>query len=191
MRPRLNTDDDTIKGNCTRSKQDFYTLEAPTADQLCNGYWDNNQNPGVCTPCSDQCESCSFEWIQPASVATGGDKVCWDCVGGAIFHTGLQDCQSQCFDPYNYTAISTLPGPNAQQQNSCFLACPEGMSPDSTKKCLPCQLTNCDTCVIVGSSPSCTSCASDFLYNGECITTCPQGTGKNAVTNVCDTCATG
>ena len=48
---------------------------------------------------------------------------------------------------------------------------------------------------MVTSTPlttTCTSCASSFfLDNGGCVTTCPDGTWKHQLTNVCESCPTG
>jgi len=84
-----------------------------------------------------------------------------------------------------------LPGPNNVTELTCTNTCPTGTAPDSTNRCVSCQVTGCTACTIsLTGSPVCTQCTTGtFLFNNTCVSTCPTGFGR--VGNACQACPTG
>ena len=114
---------------------------------------------GVCNPCIDHCDLCTDNYKLYTKEA-GEER--------------LRSCD-KCSNGYNYSPLN----------DECVQNCPVGQSPFEGE-CVPCQADNCLECK--NEITSCSSCPTGlYLYNGDCVTPCPQKTYVNG--EECSPCA--
>ena len=123
-------------------------------------------------------------------VTTNTCDQCYQAANGATFLT----CAT-CNAAGNSSCLSCSSG-SFLYGGECLAACPAGYFGNTkTNTCTQCYQTqsgfsalSCATCSAAGNS-SCLTCSSgSFMYQGECLATCPAGYFGNTKTSTCTQC---
>jgi len=118
--------------------------------------------------CSSICESCY-----------GSANNCTSCAYELIMFNNT--CVSQCPQGYYYGLSNATSGVYKKTCLNCNTDC---SSCNLTCQLYNCQLPNCQNCTM---SNTCQTCIADYyLYNGSCMSDCPNGYTMNSNTSTCD-----
>ena len=121
--------------------------------------------------CYDVCPEGSYQTNSTHCV--GCDSTCLSC---ANVSNNCVSCNSSSSNPYFYFN-------NTLSSGSCLSACAQKTYLDNNT-CLDCN-SNCTSCDV----SQCFGCISGFyLYNGTCLTSCPNSTLQNSVNMTCSDC---
>lgn len=130
---------------------------------------------GTCQPCNPNCAECS-----------GGVNSCTKCISGFTIDMATQKCVSQASCPYgqdlsNGVCSSVCDNGFYFYEGICIYGgCFDGYAPNAFGGCVrQAQQTT--------SGPSCNS--NQFIFNGQCVGTCPNGFFPDATSRQCQPCS--
>ena len=134
-----------------------------------------------CEPCTDtSCELC-----QPNS-----PNICDKCLNGYLlvdhcveecpvgYYTDninktCKKCNERCLTCTNKDTCTKCKTEFVLNDGVCHNECPNGKYAHNGN-CLPCNIDNCDSCVLSGSTTKCTDCNENtYLFEGKCVPDCP------------------
>jgi hypothetical protein len=150
-------------------------------------------NGGVCLSCPIECSTCSSPTVCTACIAPGVQPTggrCISCQGNTVLNpttSTCDPCPANCLVCLSATSCIQC-SPQAVASNGLCVTC---LSPCATCNGSP---TTCASCIsgFALAGTSCTSqcpyagqsivnssciCTGGYFYNGQCIATCPNGTG--------------
>jgi hypothetical protein len=136
----------------------------------------NPKNPSECLVCLPNKFLLNGECLDdvPNRYYSSNNKV-YPCLSGCDVCTSIDTCE-KCTPPLFLTI----------NKKSCVNTCPDGFK-GLDGKCVPCEDKNCQNCA---SQPNiCEVCNTPYLiYNGICVSTCPNGYYRDEAGKKCLKC---
>lgn len=89
---------------------------------------------------------------------------CSKCMENSCWDPSVNDCQGSCGAVW-YLSTKTEVFDEKRELSTCVADCPDGTVNFNNDRCLPCQLDNCDVCVLAMGKPACDACVTGFAWD--------------------------
>jgi len=194
--------------NCTQC-QNNHMLPPTCTSSNCSTTSGNSSyvsTNGTCVNCNSACLTCfggnSYECLSCANTSILQNGMCLPSCPSGFIQNGSTcaicptNCQNCTFVSNNTVcSICTSPYILSPSTDQCVLTCSQLSTSNLTYyltltgQCQPCVLTNCLSCIVISQTTQCQTCQTGaFYYNGQCYTTCPNGTASSYNPNSCIPC---